>query len=107
MTTTCERIHVDPADCERRLREGRVQAARIIDAMKAKGVTVELFGSMRTGNVLPKSDIDLLIVDSGPMDPFEALYEIKLLEEGVPVDVTILDLVPESSRTVFLRSLNG
>jgi len=102
-----ERIAIDPRDCEARLREGRREAARVIAAMKDKGVTVELFGSMKTGKVFPTSDIDLLITDCGKMSPAKAVYEIDRLAGSIPLDVTVLDYVPAASLRRVLESLHG
>jgi predicted nucleotidyltransferase len=102
------RVPIDQVAARRRLAAGRKEAQRIIDAMKLIGVTVELFGSMRTGKVFPTSDIDLLVTDSGPMSPERAIYEIQRLAEGdIPVDVTILEYVPAHSLARVMESLHG
>lgn len=102
-----QRISEDPAGAAKRFREGRIEADRIIAAMREKGVKVELIGSMKTGKVGPNSDVDLLITDSGPMSPARALYEIDLLEGAIPLDVIVLEFVPQSSLDRVLESVHG
>lgn len=95
--TDFKKIPPDPEGSLKRLNEGRHQAELIIAEMKAKGVTVELFGSMRTGKAFPNSDIDLLVTDCGPLDPEVVLVEIYSLERDISLDVTILAYVPQRS----------
>jgi predicted nucleotidyltransferase len=102
-----EKIIIDPDEARRHLDAGRIEAAHIIAAMKEKGVTVSLFGSMKTGNVFPTSDIDLLVTDCGVMAPELVLYEIYGLAGVITLDVTILDFVTEPTRALILESLNG
>lgn len=100
-------IFPNPTASRKRLAEGRAQAQSIISEMARRGVAVELFGSMRTGTSHPHSDIDLLVTDCGGFDPEMVVYEIGLLEQSIPVDVTILELVPPHSRNYVLESARG
>jgi predicted nucleotidyltransferase len=90
MATHVKKIVIDEVARAKRLVDGRNEAARIIAEMGAKGVTVELFGSMKTRANFPNSDIDLLVVDCGPMHPDFVLHEIKLMERAIPIDVSFL-----------------
>lgn len=86
---------IDQAAAQTRLVRGRLDAQRIIQAMAEKGATVELFGSMKTGNSHQFSDIDLLVTDCGPLDPAFCIYEIELLSGDIPVDVVIQEYLPQ------------
>jgi predicted nucleotidyltransferase len=100
-------LALDPAAVMRRLENGRNEAAKIIDSMKKKGVSVKLFGSMKTGKVFPNSDIDLLVTDCGPLDPEVVLVEIHAMEKEIPIDVTLLQFVPEKSLARIMESLHA
>lgn len=102
-----KKIPVDRKAALKRLKDGRRDAERIIRAMEEKGVTVELFGSMRVGNVHQYSDIDLLVTDCGSLDPALATYEMELLAGDIPVDVTILAYVPKRSLECVMETLQA
>lgn len=102
-----KKILVDQKAAHKRLIEGRMDAERIIRTMAEKGVTVELFGSMKVGNPHQYSDIDLLVTDCGTNDPAIAMYEIELLSGDIPVDVTILEYVPKRSLGYVMETLHA
>ena len=82
-----------------RLKQGRSEASKIIAMMADKGVAVELFGSMKRGNVLPNSDVDLLTTDCGKWRLAHILYEIKLAERHIEFDVIFAAHTGTSSRS--------
>lgn len=88
---------IDQNAAAQRLACGRLDAQRIIQAMSEKRVTVELFGSMKTGAAHQFSDIDLLVTDCGALDPAFCIYEIELLSGEIPVDVIIQEYLPQPS----------
>ncbi len=75
-----KKLTLDPAATQKRLDDGRGEAAAIIEAMRQNGVTVKLFGSMNTGKAFPNSDIDLLVNDCVPLSPEDVLVEIHAIE---------------------------
>lgn len=99
------RVDIDTEAVMRRLEKGRKEAAKIIDSMKQRGVTVQLFGSMKTGNAFPNSDIDLLVTDCGPLDPEVVLVDIHAMENEIPIDVMLLQFVPEKSLRRVMESV--
>ena len=102
-----EKIIVDQSAVKRRVEEGRREADRIIHAMQEKGVAVQLFGSIKTGNAFPNSDLDLLVTDCGPLDPEVVLVEIHAMENEIPLDVMLLQYIPESSLGRVMESVHG
>ncbi len=100
-------ITPDQGASRQRLVRGRQQARAIIREMAKHGVKVELFGSMKSGMAHPGSDIDLLVTDCGDMPPEMVIYHISLLEQDIPVDVTILSLVPAHSLRTVMESARG
>lgn len=100
-----KKLTLDPADTQKRLDDGRGEADEIIEAMRQKGVTVRLFGSMNTGKAFPNSDIDLLVTDCGPLSPEQVLVEIHAMEKDIPLDVLLLECVPEGSLQRVMESL--
>lgn len=102
-----KKISIDPLAVKKRIEDGRREAQKIIATMKERGVTVQLFGSIKTGNAFPNSDIDLLVTDCGPIDPEVVLVEIHAMENEIPLDVMLLQCVPERSMERVLESLHG
>jgi hypothetical protein len=99
-------LSIDADAAAARLVAGRAEPARIIAAMRGCGVTVALIGLMRGGDVFPNSDVDLLLLYAGPMGVERAVYEIHALASGeIPIDVTVLSLVPPRLRARVLESL--
>ncbi|MGQ3076352.1 MAG: nucleotidyltransferase domain-containing protein, partial [Ferrovibrionaceae bacterium] len=92
---------------EARLRLGRQEARAIIAAMKKKGVTVRLFGSMKTGQTTPHSDIDLLITDPGPLGAMRAVSETLAERLTIPVDVVAEETIGPDAFARIQDSLNA
>lgn len=92
-----EKIVIDQSAVKKRIEDGQKEADRIISEMEKKGVTVKLFGSIKTGKAFPNSDIDLLVTDCGQMDPEIVLVEIHAMEKEIPLDVMLLQYVPEKN----------
>jgi len=92
---------------EARLRLGRQEARAIIAAMKKKGVTVRLFGSMKTGQTTPHSDIDLLITDPGPLGAMRAVSETLAERLTLPVDVVAEETIGHDAFARLQDSLNA
>lgn len=92
---------------EARLRLGRQEARAIIAAMKKKGVTIQLFGSMKTGQTTPHSDIDLLITDPGPLGAMRAVSETLAERRTLPVDVVAEETIGHDAFARLQDSLNA
>ncbi len=92
---------------EARLRLGRQEARAIIAAMKKRGVTIQLFGSMKTGRTTPHSDIDLLITDPGPMGALRAISETLAERLTIPVDVVAKETIGPEAFARIQESLHA
>lgn len=92
---------------EARLRLGRQEARAIIAAMKKKGVTIQLFGSMKTGQTTPYSDIDLLITDPGPLGAQRAISETLAERLTLPTDVVAKETIGAEAFARIQESLHA
>lgn len=92
---------------EARLLLGRQEARAIIAAMKKRGVTIRLFGSMKTGRTTPYSDIDLLITDPGSMGALRAISETLAERLTIPVDVVAEETIGADAFARIKESLHA
>lgn len=92
---------------EARLLLGRQEARQIIATMKKRGVTIKLFGSMKTGRTTPYSDIDLLITDPGPMGALRAISETLAERFTIPVDVVAEETIGADAFARIKESLHA
>jgi len=90
-----------------RLRLGRREARAIIATMKKRGVTIQLFGSMKTGQTTPHSDIDLLITDAGPIGVFRAISETLAERLTIPIDVVATETIGPEAFARIQESLHA
>lgn len=103
------RLHAGPLRLADRLARGRALADRIINDMKNRGMgDAVLIGSMSTGRIREHSDIDILVIDCGTLDPMYVLGEIVETEcrepgdEGIKIDCVVIDLLAEDKRKKWL-----
>lgn len=92
---------------EERLRLGRREARAIIAAMKKRGVTIQLFGSMKTGQTTPYSDIDLLITDAGPLGALRAISQTLAERLTIPIDVVAKETIGREAFARIQESLHA
>ena len=100
-------IIIDPQRVRDRLVRGRSIAYAITEHMKSLGVDARLFGSMKTGDIVIVSDIDILVVDCSRLDHDEIAYQIHSLPSDIPVDVVFLDEIAAHARPRFLAAAGG
>ena len=106
MTEIMQKITVDPRAIQDRLERGRSTASAIISHMRALGVDVRLFGSMKKGQIDIASDIDLLVVDCGTLDHDDIADHILSVASDIPVDVVFLDEIARDARPRFMSAAN-
>jgi predicted nucleotidyltransferase len=74
MPKVMQNVIVAPGAIQDRLERGRSTAGVITSRMLALGVDVRLFGSMKTDDVIIGSNIDILVIDCGPLDHEEIAF---------------------------------
>ena len=97
-------IIVEPQRVQDRLMRGLATAGAIIAHLAGLGVDARLFGSMKTGDIVIGSDIDILVIDRGQLDYEEIEYQISTLPSDIFVDVVFLDMIAADSRQRFLAA---
>ena len=102
-------VHADPQRLADRLTRGRALADRIISDMKKRGMgDAVLIGSMSTGKIREHSDIDILVINCGTLDPVYVVGEIvetecrEIGDEGIKIDCVVIDLLAENQREKWL-----
>jgi hypothetical protein len=93
-------LYSDPGRLAARLSRGRALADRIIKDMQRRGMREACL----IGSIHEHSDIDILVIDCGTLDPVYVIGEVIKTycrepgEEGIKIDCVVLALMPEKDR---------
>lgn len=103
------RLYSDPRQLAERLARGRALANRIISDMQKRGMgEAKLVGSMSRGEIHERSDIDILVIDCGTLDPFYIVGEVVETncrepgDENIKIDCIALSLMNEKGQQRWL-----